>query len=141
MSIEKLNPYLNFNGNAAQAIALYERALGARTESVMRFGDMPGAKIPAGQEGRIMHARLHIGEGVIMISDTMAGQPVATGGNVQVCLHFRDTAELAERFDALAAGGTVLLPPHETFWAATFGMLTDAFGVRWMFNCDKPAAR
>ena len=24
----------------------------------------------------------------------------------------------------------------DTFWGAKFGMLTDAFGVRWMFNCE-----
>ena len=35
MPIKKLNPYLNFNGSAAQAIKLYEKALGARAENVM----------------------------------------------------------------------------------------------------------
>ena len=25
---------------------------------------------------------------------------------------------------------------HDAFWGAKFGMLTDAFGVRWMFNCQ-----
>lgn len=40
MSIRKLNPYLNFDGTAAKAIALYEKALGAKTETVQKFGDV-----------------------------------------------------------------------------------------------------
>jgi PhnB protein len=27
---------------------------------------------------------------------------------------------------------------QETFWAERFGMLTDKFGINWMFNVDKP---
>ena len=42
MPIKQLNPYLNFNGTADQAIKLYERALGAKTEHIQRFGDMLG---------------------------------------------------------------------------------------------------
>ena len=29
---------------------------------------------------------------------------------------------------------------HNSFWGARFGMLTDRFGIRWMFNFDKPKA-
>jgi len=25
---------------------------------------------------------------------------------------------------------------QDTFWGAKFGMLTDALGVQWMFNCE-----
>jgi len=28
------------------------------------------------------------------------------------------------------------MPLQDTFWGAKFGMLTDAFGLRWMFNCE-----
>jgi PhnB protein len=40
-------------------------------------------------------------------------------------------------FDATAEGGTVVMPMQETFWAESFGMLTDKFGINWMFNCEK----
>ena len=40
MSIKTLNPYLNFNGNAADALSLYEKALGAKVENLMRFSDL-----------------------------------------------------------------------------------------------------
>jgi PhnB protein len=27
---------------------------------------------------------------------------------------------------------------QDTFWGARFGMITDKFGVSWMFNCELP---
>ena len=44
MAIKQLNPYLNFNGTAAQAIELYEKALGAKTESQMGWAERPGSR-------------------------------------------------------------------------------------------------
>ena len=62
--------------------------------------------------------------------------PLTVGNNVHVCLDFDDAAEMTRRFDALAAGGQVNMPLQDTFWGARFGMLTDAYGIRWMFNCN-----
>ncbi|HUF49173.1 MAG TPA: VOC family protein [Vicinamibacterales bacterium] len=39
-------------------------------------------------------------------------------------------------FAAMAEGGSVTMPLHDTFWGGRFGMLTDAFGIRWMFSCQ-----
>lgn len=136
MAIKDLNPYLTFNGTAEQAIKLYESALGAKTESLMRWGDVPGMNVPAEQGGRVMHALLRLGESVLMAGDAMPDRPVAKEGNAHVCLHFDDIADMAKKFEALAAGGQVAMPLENTFWGARFGMLTDAFGVRWMFNCE-----
>jgi uncharacterized glyoxalase superfamily protein PhnB len=65
---------------------------------------------------------------------------IATGGlkegNVQIALDFTELAEMARAFQALASGGKVTLPIQDTFWGAEFGMLTDVYGVRWMFNCE-----
>lgn len=135
MSIKALNPYLNFNGTAEKAIKLYESALGAKTEALQRFGEIPGMNVPADQKGRVIHAALRIGPGTVMISDTMPDQPVATEGNAHVMLEFDDVADQKKKFDALAAGGKVTMPLADMFWGARFGMLTDAHGVRWMFNC------
>lgn len=137
MSIKQLNPYLNFNGTAAEAIQLYERALGARTEALQRFGEIPGMPVADEDKDRVMHARLRIGQGVVMISDTPRGEPAAPGGNVHVCLDLDDLADATTKFNTLAAGGKVTMPLHDTFWGATFGALIDAHGVSWMFNCNK----
>jgi len=45
MAIDELNPYVNLNGTAERAIRLYESALGAKVESLMRFGDAQGMPV------------------------------------------------------------------------------------------------
>jgi PhnB protein len=138
MSIKTVNAYLNFNGDASDAIKLYERALGAKVEHLQRFGEAPSDKIAPELKDRVMHAALRIGDTSFFISDTMPGDPVTSGGNVQVCVQFAELGEMAERFDALAAGGKVRMPLQDMFWGARFGMLTDRFGVYWMFNGELP---
>jgi PhnB protein len=140
MAIKHLNPYLNFDGTAQKAIALYERALGAKIEHLQRFGDMPGNKQSPENAQRVMHAALRIGPDQIMISDTQPGMPFTVGNNNHICLDFDDPADMAARFDALAAGGSISMPLQDTFWGAKFGMLQDAYGVRWMFNYNHPKA-
>ncbi len=136
MAIKQLNPYLNFDGTADKAIKLYESALGAKAETVQRFGDMPGGDVAPEHKNRVMHAVLHIGGGTIMISDTQPNSPVARDSNVQIVMDFDDANEMNRKFDALAVGGKVTMPLNDTFWGARFGMLTDAFNIRWMFNCQ-----
>ncbi|MCG5056102.1 MAG: glyoxalase/bleomycin resistance/extradiol dioxygenase family protein [Myxococcales bacterium] len=141
MAIKALNPYLNFNGSAEAAIRLYQSALGAELQGpLMRFGDMPAVPdtptCAPEQKNHVMHSQLKVGGGVIMVSDTMRGGPMPPGGQVQVTLHFDDPVDMAQKFEALASGGTVTMPLGDTFWGAKFGMLTDAFGIQWMFNCD-----
>jgi PhnB protein len=132
MSITNVNPYLNFDGTAGKAIKLYESALGAKVESTMPFGD----KGPPGTKDRIMHATLRLGAGVIMLSDTMPGMPPPAGNNVHVSVNCTDVAEMEKQFSALAVDGQVRMPLADQFWGARFGMLTDAFGINWMFNCE-----
>jgi PhnB protein len=136
MAITHLNPYLNFDGTARKAIELYERALGAKVEHMQAFGDMPGGNPAPGSADRVLHAVLHIGAAVVMISDTPSGMSLAVGRNVHVCLDFDDVSEMTTKFAALSDGGTVAMPLQDTFWGAKFGMLTDAYGIPWMFNCN-----
>jgi PhnB protein len=79
---------------------------------------------------------LHLGEGLVMVSDAMPDKPAPREGNVHVALDFDDVGDMTRKFDALAEGGTVTMPLQDMFWGARFGMLTDAFGINWMFNCS-----
>jgi PhnB protein len=136
MAIKKLNPYLNFSGTAAKAIKLYETTLGAKAENVMGWADMPGQPPSPETKDRVMHAVLRIGDGVVMVSDTPPGVPATPGTNMHVTLDFDDATDMARKFDALSAGGKITMPLQDTFWGAKFGMLTDAHGIQWMFNCE-----
>lgn len=134
MSVTMINPYILLDGTAAQAIEHYKSALGATTDTVMRYGDLPDSK-PENAE-RVMHARLRVGPAVFMVADTMPGLGAATQTAVEICIHFDDAADLQKKFDALAVGGKVEHPVHDTFWGGKFGALVDKFGISWMFNYE-----
>ena len=61
----KLNTYLNFAGNTEEAFNFYKSVFGGKFTSVIRFKDMPmqGVNIPKGDENKIMHIGLPIGNG------------------------------------------------------------------------------
>jgi PhnB protein len=134
MSIQSVSPYLFFNGDAEKAIALYERALGAKTLNVMRFGDHPEA-CAEGADGKILHAELEIGGAKVMVSDTRPDMGVTKEGNVSVTLEHSDVESQTKAFEAMAVGGNVQVPLQDAFWGGRFGVLTDAHGINWMFNC------
>lgn len=135
----KLTPYLNFDGQCAEAFRFYEKVLGGKLE-VMSHGDSPiRDQVPPDWHDRVMHARLVIGDQVLMASDNPPGRHEAARG-MYVTIGLEDTAEGKRVFDALAENGTVQMPFAETFWAAGFGMLVDRFGTPWMINCQaRPA--
>jgi len=140
MTMMKLNPSIALDGRAAEAIALYERALGARRSTVMRYREAPptpGRELPAAYADRIMYSQLELGGDRIVVMDAPPGVPVPTESNLQISLEYDDQAEMQARFDALAAGGKVTMPIHDAFWGAAFGMLMDSLGVKWMFSCSK----
>lgn len=133
--------YLFFEGRADEAIAFYGKALGAEVLMRMTYGDSPegdgecpdGSTPPA---DKVMHASLRIGGTEVGLSDGMcSGKPEFKGFSMTlVCA---DDAEAKRRFDALSDGGRVSLPLAPSFFATSFGMLADRFGVDWMVMVPK----
>jgi len=137
VSMKGFNVYLNFDGNTRDAMTFYKKCLAAELD-MQTFGDMPAGGGPPGSENRVMHARLTKEGAVIMASDSMPGQGVVMGNNFLINIDCATVAEQDEYFNALSAGGKVMMPLQETFWGARFGMLADKFGVQWMLNCELP---
>ena len=133
-----LNTYLGFDGQCEAAFKHYEKVLGGKILMMLRNADAPpGTPIPAESANRIMHARLQVGDRLLMGGDAPSGRgskPQGFCANIMV----DDPAEAERIFRELGAGGTVTMPITETFWARRFGMLTDKFGIPWMVNCEKP---
>jgi len=102
----------------------------------MPFSEAPFDS-PKEAKDRIIHAALHLGSGVLMASDTMPGMPFTKGNNFSVILECESAVEQDRIFAALGQQGKVTMPLQDTFWNARFGMVTDQFGVSWMFNLPK----
>jgi PhnB protein len=133
-------PYLAFDGECEAAFKFYAEALKGEIVAMMRMADAP-REVPRTPEteNRVMHARLRLGDAVIMGGDAPPGRGARPHG---FCVALQvDAPDEADRaFAALSDGGAVTMPIGPTFWAARFGMLTDRFGVPWMVNCERPAA-
>jgi len=134
----KLNPYLNFPGTCEEAMNAYAKVLGGEIVAMLAYGDMPGDyPIPDEMRKKIAHARIVIGDQVIMASDSGPDRFKPMQG-VSVTLNIPEPAEAERVFKALVEGGTTIMPLEETFWAHKFGVLVDRFGTQWMVNCEKP---
>jgi PhnB protein len=135
----QLNPYLTFNGICEQAFKFYEKVFGGKIEAMVPHEGTPAADhVPSEWRKKILHARLKVGDAVLMGSDAPPDRYEATKG-ISVSLGIEKPADAERIFHALAESGAVRMPIQETFWAARFGMLTDQFGIPWMINCDKDA--
>ena len=135
----QLNPYLTFNGKCEAAFKFYEQCLRGKIEMMMTHGDSPMAQqVPSEWRNKIIHARLTVGDNVLMGSDAPPERYEEMKG-FSVSLSVDDPAEAERIFNALVANGTVRMPLQKTFWAVRFGMLVDQFGVPWMVNCEQAA--
>lgn len=147
-------PYLNFDGNCAEAIALYAQLFGGKIVHQMHFGEMPpNEDMPPLSEAakqRIMHAQLQVGDQTIMASDALPVEPAHTSDScagayrkpqgLWVSIGVESQAEGQRVFDGLAQGGQISMPFMATFWSPGFGMVTDRFGTPWMVDVQLPQA-
>lgn len=123
-----------FSGNCEEALNFYAKALNGEIKDLMRFEGSPAENMSADKQ-KVMYATFAAKGVFFMASD---GGEQTTGGAVHLSLSFESAGEQEQVFTALSEGATVSMPLQDTFWGARFGMLTDKFGINWMFNYDKP---
>jgi len=134
----KLNTYLNYGGNCAEAFRFYEQHLGAKIGMMMKHGDMPdSSKVLPDMKDAVLHAQITIGDAVIMASDVPADRfkPMRS---VYLSLSVSSDADAERIFALLADGGDVFMPVQETFFATRFAQLRDKFGTQWMIIHERP---
>jgi PhnB protein len=128
----QVQPYLFFEGRCQEAIDFYRQALGAEVQMMMHFKDSPEpAAASPGTGDKVMHASLRIGETVLFMSDGRCGGAPSFQG-FSLSLSPANDTEAARVFAALGDGGVATMPLAKTFFASSFGMVTDRFGVGWM---------
>ncbi len=132
-----VQPYLFFEGRCEEALDYYRKALGAEVKMLLRYADGPqsssggSSMLPPGSEKKVMHSEFRISDTTLMAADGFcSGKPNFQGFSISLAPS--SDAEAKRLFDALADGGEVRQPLIETFFASTFGMVTDRFGLKWM---------
>ncbi len=131
-----VNAYLNFNGNCREAFEFYARCFGAKIVMMQTHGESPmAAKTPAHWKDAIVHARLEIGDTILMASDSPPEYYKPQQG-FYVSLQLDDVKHADKIFQGLSENGKIEMPLGQTFWAERFGMVIDRFGIPWMVNCN-----
>ncbi len=134
----RLNPYINYAGNARQAMEFYNGVFGG-TLHLNTFGEYGEQGSP--HADKIMHGQLETDNGfTLMGADTPPGMEHHPGENFAVSLSGEDAAELRGYWDKLSEGGTVTVPLEKQMWGDEFGMCVDQFGIAWMVNISQPQA-
>jgi PhnB protein len=113
----------------------YERALDGKLELMMSCADSPmAAQVPKEFAHRIMHARLALPGGATLYAGDAMGQTYQGIHGVSITLNYGSVADARTIFERLADGGKVTMAMAPTFWARSFGMVTDKFGAHWIVN-------
>ena len=66
------------------------------------------------------------------------GSSLQPGTNFSVAIDCDSVEEIERLFGAVGQNGKIRMPLSNVPWGARFGMLTDQFGIQWMFNCNLP---
>ena len=127
-----VQPYLFFDGRCEEAVEFYREALGAEITMLMRFKESPDPGMCApGAGDKVMHMSFRIGDTTLMAADChCSGRPNFQG--ISLSLTAPDDAKAERMFASLADGGQVQVPLTKTFFASSFGVVADRFGVSWM---------
>ena len=134
----RLNPYLNFNGNARQALEFYRDVFGGEL-TLSTFADLGAAD--GADADLIMHGQLETTTGyTIMAADTPPGMEYHGMHGFGVSLSGDDGDVLRGYWEQLSSSGAVTMPLQKQVWGDEFGMCTDQFGVDWMVNISQPQA-
>lgn len=130
----RMNPYLNFRGDARAAMELYHDIFGGELQ-ISTFGEFnsPDNAVDPADADNVMHASLSAPGGVdLMASDVPQAMDASPNGTIS--LSGDDSVALHGYWDRLSDGGNVVMPLEKQMWGDEFGMLVDRFGVSWMVD-------
>ena len=133
----QVTPYLIFDGNCEEALNFYAKVLGGNVSGLMRYKDAPGENRMGMAGDKIIHSHVNVGGDVLLMASDGPGGGQGTA-SAHLSLNFTDPESIKAAYEGIQEGGKVNMPLQDTFWGATFGMVTDKYGVNWMFNYDKP---
>ena len=126
----KLDVYLNYAGNCQQAFRFYEKELGGKITLMMTHDQGPNAaNLPAEQKENILHARMEIGNTVLMGADIPNSEPMRSA---YLTLTLDSEKEAERVYGILTEGGQIFMKMEKMFFANRFAMLRDKFGTSWM---------
>ncbi len=118
---QSVTPTLTFK-DSRKALDFYQKAFGAKILDVLASPDGKST----------MHATIKIGNSILMMGDENPGCKSAEsmgGSPIGLYIYMADVDTAFKQ--AIAAGGTVVMPVADMFWGDRAGWLKDPFGYQW----------
>ena len=136
----RIDPHINFNGNAEEAFNFYKSAFGGEFTQVVRFKDLPGSEFPIAEKeaNKIMHIALSVGKNLLMGNDVPEhmGRTNENENRSKISIAAESREEADKIFNGLSEEGQIEMPISDSPWGSYFGMFRDKYGIEWMVNYD-----
>jgi predicted 3-demethylubiquinone-9 3-methyltransferase (glyoxalase superfamily) len=124
----KATPFLMFQGEAKQALALYR-------ETFPDYDELQIEEHPEGaQAGQIAMARIRVGGLEIMLNDSPPVHAFTFTPSISTFIDCDDEAQLRDLAAKLSEGGAVMMPIDNYGFSTLFTWVADRFGVSWQLN-------
>lgn len=135
----KINPWINFNGNAEEAFTFYKSVFGGEFAKVVRFKDIASEEFPVAEkeENKIMYIALPIGNNAMLIANDVPevmGRVNENENRSKILVNTESKEEAERIFNGLSAGGPVEGPMGDSPWGSFAGMFRDKYGIEWIIE-------
>jgi len=136
----RINPHINFNGNAEEAFNFYRSVFGGEFTKITRFKDLASPEMPVAPNdaNKIMNIGLPIGKNVLIANDIpeSMGRVNENENRSKISVSAESREEADKLFKGLSAGGSVEMPIGDSAWGSYFAMFRDKFGIEWIIEFD-----
>lgn len=134
-----INPWINFNGNAEEALTFYQSVFGGEFTKIVRFKDMASDEfpVPEKEENKIMYIALPISNGNVLIANDVPefmGKVNENENRSKILINTERKEDADRLFNGLSAGGTVEGPMGDSPWGTYAGMFRDKYGIEWLIE-------
>jgi len=124
----KATPFLMFQGQAKDALALYRQAFPDYEELLLE-------EHPEGpQAGQVAMARIRVGGLEIMLYDSPPMHDFTFTPSTSTFIDCDDEAQLRHLAELLGDGGKVMMPVDNYGFSTLFTWIADRLGVSWQLN-------
>ena len=124
-----LLPTFHFPGNCNEAIAFYQKAVGAEIKNIAYAKDAPPEAAEGVPPNFVFHSEILIFGTTIGMTDM--GEKQLTDEQFLFTLLFDTDEEVTAVFNKLAEGGKITEPLAPQFWCSLNGSIEDPFGISW----------
>jgi PhnB protein len=137
----RINPWINFNGNAEEAFTFYKSVFGGDFVKIIRFKDLSSPEFPIADNdaNKIMQISLPIGKHNFLIANDVpefVGRVNENENRSKIFVSAESREEADKIFNGLSAGGDIEGQIGESPWGSYAGMFRDKYGIEWIVEYD-----